>query len=228
MKRGTQYQRCILVAKRSHYLDDIGAIDSLYGTSCRYLFLVRDSRDALTSLLDYDRQRCIPRSEAYWDYWCSRYQRMFDHAAAQVESGHRFAFMRYEDLVADPVGIKTDFCSWLGIESGEFTISYSTDSRFARREVRGEDPKTHESGWVHRQSPGRWCHVQDAEQARLISTYGKYDTVQRLMRDLGYNDERLRPSIVTLAGIRILATEVGRQESLLERCDKPETMGREA
>ncbi|MCF6209687.1 MAG: sulfotransferase [Gammaproteobacteria bacterium] len=213
----------ILVAKRSRYLDDIEAIDRLYGSSCRYLFLVRDPRDALVSLLDYDRQQRISRSEAYWDYWRSRYQRMFDHAAAQAESGHRFALMRYEDLVADPVGIKTDFCSWLGIESGEFTTSYSTDTRFARREVRGEDPKTHESGQVHRQSSGRWRHVQDAEQARLIRTYGKYDAAQRLMRDLGYGDDRLGPPIVTLTGIRILASAAGRQESPVAHSDRPNT-----
>lgn len=218
----------ILVAKRSRYLDDIEAIDRLYGAACRYLFLVRDPRDVLVSLLDYDRQRRIPRCEAYWDYWRSRYQRMFDHAAARVGNGCHFALMRYEDLVADPIGIKMDFCSWLGIESGEFTTSYSTDTRFARREVRGEDPKAHESGRVHGQSSGRWRHVQDAEQARLIRSYGQYAAVQRLMQNLGYGDERLEPPSATLAGIRILASAASRWESPLAYSDRSGVVGGQA
>lgn len=154
--------------------------------------------------------------------------RMVDHAAARVGKGCHFALMRYEDLVADPIGIKMDFCSWLGIESGELTTRYSTDTRFARREVRGEDPKAHESGRVHGQSSGRWRHVQDAEQARLTRSYGQYATAQRLMQNLGYGDERLEPPSTTLAGIRIFASAVSRWESPLAYSDRPGVVGGQA
>ena len=222
-EHGTDYQALgnliaaangrLVVAKRSRYLDDIEAIDEMYGAQCWYLFLVRDPRDAFASLLDYDGQRRIPRSEAYWDYWRDHYQRMFDHAATHAATGHRFALMRYEDLVADPVGIKADFFSWLGIESGELTADYSTDVRFARREARGEDPKTHETGQVHQKSCGRWRDATDPERVRLLHFYKQDDTVQQLMRALGYEDERVGPPIAKLHGIRMLASQAVQHES---------------
>jgi hypothetical protein len=203
----------IVIDKRTNNLDEdkLNRIFFDYGNMVWFAGIIRDPRDQLISLLETDRHDKVPRNEEFWTYWMEKYRLLFDFAKKHASNGANVCLIRYEDLAQHPLVIKRDFLKWLGIEvqTEELTFGYSNVvQEIASGEDDSEDWKTHRNKEVHKDSIGRWRHVQDPAAMKLLTCYRQLPEVNRLMKYLGY-EEDIVPITKDLEGITQLGVSLG-------------------
>lgn len=196
----------ILLDKKTDNIKRLHQIVPRSGCDVAFICLVRDPRDELVSLCEFDRHRPVPRDARFWPYWTHRYARALTVLRRLAALGIPIALLRYEDLAQKPVAVKRAFAGWLGLDLDSVDDAYEggpADESLSRR----EDWKAHRHSRVHGTSVGRWNDA-DGGVAEAIAALDRYPPARRLMRRLGYLpayeplDPRRFPHITLLAPAR--------------------------
>lgn len=169
------------VDKSTHYIRHLEKIFSACGRNVSMCCIVRDPRDQLASLFDFDRHPELPRSKKFWKKWVSQYNSFLSFAEKNPQ--YKFFLLRYEDLVRSPVEAKACFLRWVGFNvrleqlSDNYSIEHKNDIQddkvFARNASSGE-------------SIGRHTKKSDTHRNSVIENYKNRPEVVDLMERFGY------------------------------------------
>lgn len=139
------------------------------GARARFVHIVRDGRDVVTS-----KHRRAPDR-----YWVSPERWIHDVDAGRALDGHpRVITVRYEDLVHDLEPVLRRLCTFLDMPFDERMLDYPESARVPRSE-----------GWVPRLRPitassvGRW---RDSEHANVVEKLMSDPRARVLMAHYGY------------------------------------------
>jgi hypothetical protein len=99
----------ILIDKSTHYIRHLEKIHATCKKNVVYCCIIRDPRDQLLSLLNFERHPELPRNNTFWKKWFKQYNSFIQFAEKQ-ETGDCF-LVRYEDLVRYPEEVKKSFLS---------------------------------------------------------------------------------------------------------------------
>jgi hypothetical protein len=141
-------------------------LSELYPRS-RELFLVRDFRDMLSSILAFNAKRGAQgfgragaSSDADYVAWLGRWAAGLTSAWERRRGGAHL--VRYEDLVLAPERALGDLLAYLGVDAGASTVAAIIE------ELHGEMPelRDHTTSDGARASIGRWREDLDPELAR--------------------------------------------------------------
>ena len=174
----------IALNKRTRSLARLQEIYNRYGKMAWFICIVRDPRDILLSLYEAPTIHTeVPRTDAYWDYWYDRWQSVFTFAQKDLVP---VVWVRYEDLVTDPIPLKRSFQHWLSLPEADLTLEYDADAYYSV-EGRGEDWKANQHGAVHQKSRSRWLSgdIPDDIQDVLLA-YENTPKYLELMQRFGY------------------------------------------
>ena len=189
----TSWRRPYLVVKEPNTSDAADVLVKLLPRT-RILFLIRDGRDIVDSLLDHfttaswgapkelewdglrpeERQRLIAGSAAHWVYRMDAVQR-----ACQSVGPDAVLRVRYEHLLAETPAELDRIARWLGVDAPD---GWAAD--VAGRHAFGRIPKEERgSGKFHRAAtPGLWRqNMSAAEQALMREMMGGK------LQELGYD-----------------------------------------
>jgi hypothetical protein len=188
----TSWERPYLVVKEPNTSEAADALVKVLPRS-RVLFLVRDGRDVVDSLLDHfvtaswgapkelqwdnlppsERQNTIGGTGAHWVYRMDAVQR-----ACEVVGPNAVLTVRYEDLLADTPAELDRIARWLGVDASDRWVA-EVASRHAFERIPKEERG---SGKFHRAAtPGLWRrNMSAAEQAMMEEVMGDK------LRELGY------------------------------------------
>jgi hypothetical protein len=185
----------ILVDKSNHYIKSTDLIFRACGEMAALCCIVRDPRDSLLSLLTFPEAREVPRGLKFWIYWYRNYNTFLEFAE-NSKYGSRIYFLRYEDFVTQPVMAKTDYLTWLGLDTSIEKI----DNTYSVPETREfVYDKVHKQNTITADSLQRWKKVELPEKTlRLLQGWREYPCVADLMVQLGYvegglTDPTIRP-----------------------------------
>jgi hypothetical protein len=146
----------------------------------RELFLVRDFRDMVASMLAYNARKgfgdfgraLVESDEAWLNYLHKTFLVL---RAAWRDRGERGSLVRYEDLVRDPATTLPPLLNLLGLEATPETVTHLLAAADAP-ELRGHATAGSPSGSI-----GRWRHdLPPAMQAAVEETFGE------LLQEFGY------------------------------------------
>ncbi|MCP4602707.1 MAG: glycosyltransferase [Proteobacteria bacterium] len=176
----------ILIDKSTHYIRNLN--DILVGTAGRAAFccIVRDPRDQLTSLFEFDGHPELPRTKRFWKKWVKQYS-SFLRFAEQRHNARCF-LIRYEDLVLFPVEAKTAFLEWIGLDvraepiTPEYRVAHDNDI---------QDPKVSRNNKVVPRSIGCYRKTEGARLKNLIEGYKDFEEAGKLMHRLDYGTKGL-------------------------------------
>lgn len=125
---------------------------------CREIFLVRDFRDVLASILAFNAKRGYP---AFGREHVNSDEQFLERLALDVEAlaqsfderGERSLLIRYEELVEDPGDALTDIFDYLGLESSPSSVAAIVERGRALLDTTRADHRTTEKVSA---SSGRW------------------------------------------------------------------------
>jgi len=184
----SSYTPSILIDKSNHYIKSPDVIFRACGEMAALCCIVRDPRDSLLSLLTFPEAREVPRGSEFWAYWFKNYNNFLEFAE-NSKYGSRIYFLRYEDFVTQPVMAKTDYLTWLGLDTSIEKI----DNTYSVPETREfVYDKVHKWNTITANSLQRWKQVELPEKTlRLLQGWREYPCVQDLMVQLGYVEDGL-------------------------------------
>ncbi len=173
----------ILVDKSNHYIKSPDIIFRACGKMAALCCIVRDPRDSLLSLLTFPEAREVPRGSEFWPYWYRNYNNFLEFAE-NSKYGSMIYFLRYEDFVTQPSMAKTDYLTWLGLDTSIEKI----DDTYSVPETREfVFDKVHKWKTITADSLQRWKQVELPEKTlRLLQGWYEYPCVADLMVQLGY------------------------------------------
>jgi hypothetical protein len=160
----------------------------------RLLFMVRDGRDVIDSLVhaaqpgswfaraakplissDEDRLDFVREKAIDWACWTDSCQRAW---AAHPPELRRM--VRYEELLADPVGELASLCEWIGLKRDGTALEAAV-----RANAFGANEPTGPSEFARAASPGLWRKNLSPEEQRIAEAI-----MGERLADLGYPVER--------------------------------------
>lgn len=148
----------------------------------REIFLVRDFRDMVASMIDYNRRKGVGdfsrdryATDAAWIEGLRAAVSRLGEGWRQRQGSARL--LRYEDLVADPAPILADLFAFLELPADAATV----DGVLARASAETPELRAHGTSGSPAASLGRWRRDLDAETAATVErAFGG------LLRDFGY------------------------------------------
>jgi len=178
----------ILVDKSNHYIKSPDIIFKACGERTALCCIVRDPRDSLLSLLSFPEAREVPRGHKFWLYWYHQYSE-FLNFSENSQYGQRIYFLRYEDFIFQPVMAKTDYLTWLGLDTSIEKIENTYSVPETREFVLD---KVHKSKTITADSLQRWKQNALPEKTvKLLRGWRDYPCVEDLMVQLGYVEDGL-------------------------------------
>ena len=177
--------RRFAVVKEPHGSQSAELLMSLFPES-RLIFLLRDGRDVVDSMLDavrpdgwlvgsvsgfqaMDRARAL-RAQAYlWRWRTEAVKGAFDRHPEDLRR-----LVRYEDLRQDPTQVVAEMADWLGLDARPMQeLAERTEAGRIRNKTRGT--------FIRSATPGQWRdHLSAAEQSELTRIIGE------TLQDFGY------------------------------------------
>ena len=140
-----------------------------FGSSARFIHLVRDGRDVVLSRHPRDRSR----------YYVSPQRWVEDvRAGLAVQDDPRVVQVRYEDLTRDLMGTMERLCSALRLEFAPETFDYPARARLQSHRAWDQAAKP-----VSASSVGKW---KDPEYAARVAEFMRTPGVVPLLRRFGY------------------------------------------
>jgi Sulfotransferase family len=161
-------------------IKEVGASDAAQMTlsllpRSRFLFLVRDGRDVIDSLVhaaqpgswfaritkplitsDEDRLKFIREKAIEWACWTDACQRAWAAHPAELRR-----MVRYEELLADTAGELDSLCRWIGVERDAAALE-----KAIRANAFGVDQPTGPTEFARAASPGLWRENLSPEEQR--------------------------------------------------------------
>ena len=156
----------------------------------RFLFLVRDGRDVIDSLVhaaqpgswfsrvakplissDEDRLAFVREKAIDWACWTDACQRAWARHPPELRR-----LVRYEELLADPVGELGSLCRWIGLERNGSVLEAAV-----RAHTFGANEPTGPTEFARAASPGLWRQNLSEEEQRLAE-----EIIGDRLADLGY------------------------------------------
>lgn len=187
----------VVLDKRTLYIHHLETILSTFGRHVKILLVIRDPRDELASLMDFDRHQSVPRDESFYDYWLKTYRRALNVLTDQATKNDS-KLLRYEDLAQHPEVIKSYFLKWIGLRETNTNNYYRTACpSIARSSSPNEDRKTHQQSTITDTSVGRWRDVSSLRRD-IIDTYSRKQPLLRSLRKLDYlpqEDRQTEPNL---------------------------------
>jgi hypothetical protein len=160
----------------------------------RFLFMVRDGRDVVDSLVhaaqpgswftritkplissDEDRLDFVRQKAIDWACWTDACQRAWTAHPPELRR-----MVRYEDLLADPVGELGSLCRWIGLERDVAALETAVSAN-----AFGANEPTGPTEFARAASPGLWRQNLSSEEQRLTE-----EIMGERLVDLGYQLER--------------------------------------
>jgi hypothetical protein len=142
----------------------------------RLLFMVRDGRDVIDSLVhaalpgswfsrvakplissDEDRMEFVREKAIEWACWTDTCRRAWAAHPAELRR-----MVRYEDLLADPVGELSSLCQWIDLERDAASIEAAV-----RAHAFGVNEPTGPKEFARAASPGLWRENLSEQEQRL-------------------------------------------------------------
>lgn len=198
----------ILVDKSTHYIRHLSKLERTCGSYAAYSIIVRDPRDQLTSLFDFDRHPELPRNKRFWNYWYKHYQNAL--LFARSNPGLRVLLIRYEDLVRYPVDVKQYFLTWVGlmVKKENLTDSYSVAYR---DDI--QDDKVRKKTSASIESIGSYRRIHDRKRREIIDHYRSLPEVMKLMNQLGYHESGLSDRLDPVSDVNMYVPLTDRSRS---------------
>lgn len=171
----------VLIDKSTHY---IRSLYNLFATCKENLFLcciVRDPRDQLCSLFEFDRHPELPRDRRFWEKWYEQYQGLISFAKKHKDA--KIFLIRYEDLISNPVEAKRVFLNWAGLNNSKRKVANKYNV-VHKDDIQDQKVLKHKK--VHAGSFGNWNKVTDAKQEKVLNFYKDSAQVKELMSIFGY------------------------------------------
>lgn len=171
----------IYVDKSTHYIRHLKKIIKTCGSNIAICCIVRDPRDQLTSLFEFDRHPELERTKRFWDKWFLQYNNYL--TIAKKHPNISFFLIRYEDLARSPEQAKACFLAWLGMPANEndlknsYSIAHANDI---------QDDKVKNRNRSSTSSIGRFTKVTDPDRAAVLNVYQNSTVVSSLMKKFGY------------------------------------------
>ena len=103
----------VFVDKSTHYIRHLNNIRKACGRHTPVCVVVRDPRDQLSSLFEFDRHPELPRNKRFWRRWVKQYSDLLEFSRKFPEQP--ILLVRYEDLVRYPIEAKEYFLKWTGV-----------------------------------------------------------------------------------------------------------------
>ncbi|HYD11016.1 MAG TPA: sulfotransferase [Acidimicrobiales bacterium] len=156
----------VVVEKTPKHVFELPEIRALFPDAC-YLHLLRDGRDVARSVSQVPFFECPTPADgaALWDT-------AVDMVRRGCVGAEHFREVRYESLVADPVGTTTSLWTWMGLEPTAEAVD-ELQARVAPRVSR-------HAGTAHAVGAGSWQALSAADLAGVYAEAGR-----RLVQD-GY------------------------------------------
>ncbi len=209
--------KTIFCEKTPQHLQNVNEIHLLY-PDARFIHLVRDGRDVVSSLIKMPwRPPGLINNARFWQ----RYIKLGE-AAARALPADRFLTVRYEDLLMEPETTLKTICAFVGIEFEDTMIaSGSTEPIFANWEAE----------WKHKASQaidtsriGAWREELGLDAAAILNGF-----LTTTIKKLGYtvSGERvhqlsIKHRLIIAAEYTILAlTKILRLISLQDKLSLP-------
>lgn len=128
--------------KNNYYISESLHILQLY-PDAKFLFLIRDPRDVFASYVDLSNlktdSKYVPRltvsTEEFSEEWNSNLKHL--EALAARLPPEKFKYVRYEDVILEPVATMQGVLDFLGLDLEESVLMPGKDSRFIEREPAG-------------------------------------------------------------------------------------------
>lgn len=170
----------IYIDKSTHYIRHLDKILATCNNKVAFCCIVRDPRDQLVSLFEFERHPEIKRNQKFWKQWLNQYINFINFAKSNPNN--KFFLLRYEDMVAYPKKAKFDFLNWLNIHvvEEELELTYNVMSNDI------QDDKVADKTAVLKDSIGRYKLVEDPFKKTIIYGYKKDKAVINLMKSLSY------------------------------------------
>ncbi len=176
----------IALEKSTRYLRGLPVLYNRYGNQAWYICIVRDPRDIFLSLSETDIHPEVPRTVKFWEFWYNSWQGVFKFSRKRHVP---IVWLRYEDLVVDPVKIKRAFQIWLSLPQSDLTSDYDSDQYYAIP-GRGEDWKANSHQQVHQKSISRWkSNSYSVEIRNVLDFYINNPQYIELMHQFGYTSD---------------------------------------
>jgi len=169
----------ILIDKNTHYIKTLKRIE----LSCRkygaIACIVRDPRDVLLSLRNFDGHSGYPRIwQQHLNLWAHKYENYFQFAE---NTNIKCYLVRYEDMVRYPVQVKQDFLHWVGVERKFLDIKNTYNVAFAN-DI--QDPEViNNNGEIHTKSISKFKRLSLSEKEEFTKHH------HILMNKLGYTKD---------------------------------------
>jgi hypothetical protein len=147
------------------------------------VILVRDFRDMLVSMLDFNRRRDTPgfgrdqvsSDEAFIRWWRGGAKALVDEWKARAGTAY---LLRYEDLILRPIDTLRSLLSFIGVDAAEETAKQLIDRSL---ELTPEAQRFHMTSGDASSSIGRWDRELPAAQREAAR-----ETFDDLLAELGY------------------------------------------
>lgn len=195
----------IYVDKSTHYIRHLEKIFSACEENVYLCCIVRDPRDQLASLFDFERHPELPRSNKFWSKWFSQYNGLLRFA--EKNPNYKFCLIRYEDLVRSPLEVKEFFLRWVGFEvngkelSSRYSVAHEGDIQDDKVSTR-ETPSD--------EGIGRFSNVSNPDRIEVINEYKDRPEIVSLMECFGYFPSLSNHVSVDLSNISVYG---GKQQS---------------
>ena len=189
-KQSLEENDAIFVDKSTHYIRHFNKVVAACRNNALYACIVRDPRDQLASLFEFERHPELPRDTRFWKKWHKQYNYFFKIASAYPAC--KFFFIRYEDLARYPVESKNSFLEWAGLSTNGKVIS--NEYRVAHRDD-VQDDKVKKGSTSSTSSIGRFKTVNDPELINVIEAFKNIPEVRDLMAKFGYLPELGKPEM---------------------------------
>lgn len=146
----------VVLDKRTLYIYHLDEIIRTFRRHVRLLLLVRDPRDQLLSLRNFERHQSYPRDERFYDLWTGTYRSALE-TITSLDFGGYARLLRYEDLVEAPGEVKRSFLEWVSLPPARIGPGYRTqDESILEEDTPSEDEETHRHNSIHQQSLQKW------------------------------------------------------------------------
>jgi hypothetical protein len=156
----------------------------------RFLFLVRDGRDVIDSLVhaaqpggwfaritkplisnQEDRLSYIREKSIEWACWTDSCQRAWEAHSPELRR-----MVRYEELLADPIGGLRELCRWIGLERSDADLEATVLAH-----TFGANEPTGPTEFARAASPGLWRENLSSEEQGVVE-----EIMGERLTDLGY------------------------------------------
>ncbi len=169
----------ILIDKNTHYIKTLKRIE----LSCRkygaIACIVRDPRDVLLSLRNFDGHSGHSRIwQQHLTSWVNKYENYFQFSK---NTNMKCYLVRYEDMVRYPVQVKQDFLHWVGVDRKFLDIQNTYNVAFTN-DI--QDPGViNNKGEIHTKSISKFKRLPLSEKEELTKHH------HILMNKLGYTKD---------------------------------------